>query len=161
MDSRHSCTSSRCLCVYPTPGRSHEWTVPCASPSAPLSTWPSVVPWTSCVADSQLGEHLQSHCDQRWQEVVWHRGWRPASRACPSIFYPDRCWGVERQACGRFSQRSRAARLDVAVPPVKGQCVLRAQLPDYRPTPPTHRRLLRRSSVGPCRAAAAGCASGI
>ena len=55
MDSRHSCTSSRCLCVYPAPGRSREWTVPCASPSAPLSIWPSVVPWASCVADSQLG----------------------------------------------------------------------------------------------------------
>ena len=49
--SRHSCTSSRFLCVCPVPGRSHEWTAPCALPSGPPSISPSEVGWAFWIAE--------------------------------------------------------------------------------------------------------------
>ena len=72
---RYFFTLSLCM---PVPGRSHEWTAPCAAPSVPPSISLSEVVWAFCAAEPQLCEVFQCHSRRTCQGSFRHRVWRPS-----------------------------------------------------------------------------------
>ena len=72
---RYFFTLSLCM---PVPGRSHEWTAPCAAPSVPPSISLSEVVSAFCAAEPQLCEVFQCHSRRTCQGSFRHRVWRPS-----------------------------------------------------------------------------------
>ena len=117
---QRACTSSRFLCVCPVPGRSHEWTAPCGSPSAPPSISPSEVGWAFWIAESRSCELLRRRCGQHRRGVL-RRVPRPPGRspvgrmwwpAAPVSWYSDPWQSGRPGRGGSCRQRTRApARL--------------------------------------------------
>ena len=155
MDSRRLCTFSPCLCVCPAPGRSHAWTGPCVSPSAPLSIWPSEVAWLPRARSNGLANSSGAVAAGG---VVGNLDVEPCKLFCPVsaqvIAVDMRCRSM-RGSLGEVAQdistwRGLLRGDDAVFERTAGRPVAQA--------PP---QLHRRRSACPCWAAVEGCASGI